>query len=273
MIQLEPQENWENKMKKLPKVLESHRTGNRGESFLEFIMSKHCLMNKVVGHRDVGVDYICEWLNGDTPSRILFGIQVKTTEREDVEVIDKGINRRLNELEKVELKPPPFDIEEKTFEYWKGLNIPLYLFLVKKESDENIFNTYYTRLTPVLHRKDGSVTNKINEIKNGVFFKANEGSEFRAVVSKDKMDGGFVRDLFIDSVRCSYQSGSVSYRDPKESEINWPSDALFPTVLGEKETDYVARVKKGLQLLEKNGLIKVEPDFEERIKQLKDSLS
>lgn len=260
-------------MKKLPKVLESHRIGNRGESFLEFIMSKHCLMNKVVGHRDVGVDYICEWLNGDTPSRIIFGIQVKTTEREDVEVISKGINRRLNELEKVELKPAPFDIEETTFEYWKGLNIPLYLFLVKKENDENTFNTYYARLTPVLHRKDGSVADIINEIKKGFFYRANVGSEFKAVIPKNKMDGGFVRDLFIDSVRCSYQSGSVSYRDPKESDINWPGDALFPTVLGEEETDYVARVKKGLQLLEKNGLIKVDPNFEEKVKQLKEALS
>ena len=46
----------------LPKILESFRTGNRGEAFLEFIMSKHCLMHKTVGYKDVGIDYICEWL-------------------------------------------------------------------------------------------------------------------------------------------------------------------------------------------------------------------
>jgi len=259
-------------MKKQPKVLETLRIGNRGEAFLEFIMSKHCLMNKIVGYRDVGVDYICEWLNGDTPTRILFGIQVKTTERKDVTVTNKGINRRLNELPKVEISPSPFDIEGKTIEYWSGLSIPLYLFLVIKESDEEIFNTYYTRLTPVLHKKDGNIVGKINEIKKGLFYQANKNSEFSAIVPKPNKDGGFVRDLFIDSIRCSYQSGSVMYRDPGESGINWPKDKIYPDVLGEEKADYITKVKKGLILLEKNGLIKVDPDFEAKIDKLKKSV-
>lgn len=252
----------------LPKILETHRAGNRGEAFLEFIMSKYCLMNKIVGHRDVGIDYICEWLNSDTPSRILFGVQVKTTERNDILLTDKGVNRRSNELSKFEINPPPFNLKQKTVEYLSGLNIPLYLFLVMKDK-ENIFDCYYSRLTPVLHKSRESTFNKSEEIKKGTFYKANNGSEFIAVIKKGKMDGGFVRDLFIDSIRCSYQSGSVSYRDPDESGINWPNNALFPTVLAESETDYISRVKKGLLLLENYGLIKIEPDFENKINKLK----
>lgn len=259
-------------MKKLPSVLETHRIGNRGEAFLEFIMSKHCLMNKIVGHRDVGVDYICEWLYGDAPTRILFGIQVKTTERNDIKLVNKGVNRRLNELIKFEINPSPFDIDPKTFEYWRGLSIPLYLFLVIKNQEDG-FDCYYSRLTPILHKKDQDITKLIIQIKKGDFYKVNERSEFKAIVPKSTKDGGFVRDLFIDSVRCSYQSGSVAYRDPGESGINWPKDTIYPDVLGEEETGYTSKVKKGLILLERNGLIKVDPDFEDKINKLKNRVS
>ena len=228
-------------------------------------------MNKIVGHRDIGVDYICEWLNGDTPSRILFGVQVKTTERKDIELTPKGVNRRLNELSKFEIKPPAFDIEPKTIEYWNGLNIPLYLFLVKKNKEDS-FDCYYSRLTPILHKSDTDTSDKIKKIREDIFYKANNRSEFIAVVEKQGMDGGFARDLLVDSIRCSYQSGSVSYRDPGEFRINWPHDTLFPDVLGEFGTDYVARVKKGLLLLEKNGLIKIEPNFENKVGKLKKGL-
>ncbi len=255
----------------LPKVLETHRTGNRGEAFLEFIMSKDCLMNKIVGHRDVGVDYICEWLDGDTPSRILFGIQVKTTERSDITLTEKGKHRRMNELMQFAVKPSPFKIEPKTIEYWEGLNIPLYLFLVIK-TDEN-FDCYYSRLTPVLHKNNIGTPEKAKEIINGVFYRANNGSNFISVVKKETKDGGFIRDLFIDSVRCSYQSGGVSYRNPEESGINWPKDTLFPDILGEPGTDYVNRVKKGLSLLESSGLIKIADDFESKVEKLKDLVS
>lgn len=255
-------------MKKLPSVLETHRIGNRGEVFLEFIMSKHCLMNKIVGHRDVGVDYICEWLHGDAPTRILFGIQVKTTERDDIKLTSKGSNRRMNELTKYEINPSPFDIDPKTFEYWRGLNIPLYLFLVIK-NQEDVFDCYYARLTPTLHKKGLDTSELINQIKKGDFYKANENSQFNAVVPKPTKDGGFIRDLLIDSVRCSYQNGSVACRDPGESGINWPKDTIYPDVLGEEDSDYVAKVKKGLLLLENNGLIKIAPDFESKIAGLK----
>jgi hypothetical protein len=256
----------------LPTVLESHRIGNRGEAFLEFLMSQYCLMNKVVGYRDVGIDYICEWLNGDTPSRILFGIQVKTTERNDINLDSKGVNRRLNELETFEIKKRIFNIEPKTFEYWKGLNIPLYLFLVVKNKGENNFDCYYSRLTPILHKNTKDTSGQIDEVLKGNFYKANDGGDFISVKTKKTKSGGFIRDLFIDSVRCSYQSGSVSYRDPEENNINWPNNVLFPDVLAEQGTDYIARVKKGLLMLQKSGLIEISPKFDEKIEELKNKI-
>ena len=255
---------------KLPTILESYRIGNRGEAFLEFIMSKRCLMHKIVGYKDVGIDYICEWLNGNIPSRILFGIQVKTSERNDIELISKGINRGLNELEKFLIKPLPFKIEPKTFTYWEGLEIPLYLFSIIK-NNENNFDCYYLRLTPILHKINND---KFKEIKESVFFKANKNSDFIDLVKKERMSGGFVRDLFIDSVRCSYQNGNISYRNPKDFGLdNWHEDNIFQEVITETGTDYMKKVKKGLLLLEKvEELIKVHPDFENKIKILKNKI-
>ena len=66
-----------NSRTRLPKVPDSFRIGNRGEAYLEFILSRHCLMHKIAGYKDVGIDYLCEWLVEDSPTRILFGIQVK----------------------------------------------------------------------------------------------------------------------------------------------------------------------------------------------------
>ncbi len=254
----------------LPKVLESYRTGNRGEAFLEFIMSKYCLMHKIVGYRDVGIDYICEWLNGDTPSRILFGIQVKTSERKDIKLEDKGRNKKLNDLKRFSIKPLHFKIKPETINYWSKLEIPLYLFSVIKNSEDS-FDCYYLRLTPILHKKNG---NKLEEIKKGIFFKANRNSEFIDLVKKESKSGGFVRDLFIDSIRCSYQNGNISYRDPKDFglEKNWPESTIFPDVLGENDTDYAENVKKGLSLLERVGLIKVNANFDNKIKNLKNKV-
>ena len=256
---------------KLPTILESYRTGNRGEAFLEFIMSKHCLMHKIIGYKDIGIDYICEWLNNDVPSRILFGIQVKTSERNDIKLTSEGGNRRFNELEKFLIKPLPFRIKPETLAYWEGLEIPLYLFSIIKNNVNN-FDCYYLRLTPILHKTNND---KLEEIKKSVFFKANEKSDFIDLVKKEKMSGGFVRDLFIDSVRCSYQNGNVSYRNPKDFGLdNWPKDkVIFPDVLAEKDTDYIKKVKDGLLLLEKIGLVRVDYNFENKIEMLRKQIT
>ena len=70
---------------RLPKVPISFRIGYRGEAYLEFIMSMHCLMHIIAGYKDLGIDYLCEWLVGDNPTRILFGIQVKTSDMIEAE--------------------------------------------------------------------------------------------------------------------------------------------------------------------------------------------
>ena len=91
--------------------------------------------------------------------------------------------------------------------------------------------------------------------------------------SVERMDGGFVRDLFIDSVRCSYQSGSISYRSPKDFGLNnWPKNVIYPDILAGENTDYLKKVKKGLLLLEKIKLIEVGSNFENKIRVLKEKI-
>jgi len=252
----------------LPMSKESFRIGNMGEAYLEFIMSKYCFMHKIVGYKDMGIDYLCEWLNGNAPSRILFGIQVKTTERDDYKIDPKGGSSELSGLEIFSIKPLPFKkIELKTVEYWKGFNIPLYLFVVKKDDDE--FNCYYSRLTPILH-KNKSVDELWEKIKNADFYKASEKSNFKLITKRNGRDGGFARDLFIDSVRCAYQNGSTYYKDAKEFGLNkWPeNDAVYIDLLTEKETEYKDKLKKGLSLLEREGLITVNHNFDSILDEL-----
>jgi hypothetical protein len=231
-------------------------------------------MHKVIGHRDVGIDYFCEWLNGDTLSGSLFGIQVKTTERKDIKPAKQRKNSGKNELDIFQMKPSSFiKIKVETVEYWKQLNIPLFLFVVIKNIQDN-FNCFYTRLTPILHEVDVSTPNKIEKIRNGEFYLANTNADFNAVIKKQKMDGGFVRDLFIDSVRCAYQSGNILYKNPNDLGLNnWTPKTVYADVLAEKDTQYVKKVKEGLLLLENvGGLITVDPNFERRVEELKDSL-
>lgn len=260
---------------KLPKVPKSFRIGNRGEAYLEFVMSKHCLMHKIAGYKDIGIDYICEWLIGDSPTRILFGVQVKTSDINSVELKYLGRNKGLNGLEKFAFTKttPSWDINTNTINYWFGFEIPLYLFFVLKSKSN--FDCYYQRLTPILHKKDKiKAAEEIKSYKNNELYKANDDkSEFRAIVDRGRQDGGFARDLFFDSVRCSYYTGSLKYRDSREFGLKgWKGSGTYVDILGEGDRPYIDKVRVSLTSLNNLGIISIIPGWEEQIRDLKEKL-
>lgn len=259
----------------LPKVPESFRIGNRGEAYLEFIMSKHCLMHKIAGYKDIGIDYICEWLVGESPTRILFGIQVKTSDLSHVKLKHLGRNRGLNGLEKFEFtKPiPSWKIKRGTISYWFGFEIPLYLFFVLRSGSS--FNCYYQRLTPILHKNDKErAASEIQNYKNNELYKANDDeNEFRAIIDRGGKDGGFARDLFFDSVRCSYYTGSVKYRDAHEFGLKgWEAKNTYVDILGEPDRPYLERLRESLSGLESLEVVSMIPGWEKRLLELKATL-
>jgi hypothetical protein len=256
----------------LPKVPESFRIGNRGEAFLEFIMSKHCLMHKIAGYKDIGIDYICEWLVENSPTRILFGIQVKTSDIIDVELTPLGRNKGYNGLERFKFAKtaPSWEIKRNTINYWFGIDLPLYLFFVLRSN--SCFNCYYQRLTPILHKKDKEkAAEEIQNYKNNELYKANDDqSEFRAIIDRHGQDGGFARDLFFDSVRCSYYVGSLRYRDSLEFGLKgWEGKSIYADILGENDCPYMEKVGESLNSLKNLGIISILPEWEERIREIK----
>lgn len=260
--------------KVLPKILKSYTIGNRGEAFLEFMMSKHALMHKVVGYKDIGLDYLCEWITEGNPSRVLFGIQVKTSDTSDITLKHEGRNKGMNGLEKYKFEKvvPSWDITEKTINYWFGFEIPLFIFFVLKDKQE--FDCYYQRLTPTLHKKDHRQAIKaIQNYKNNEMYKVNEKNEFRAIVERGKQDGGFARDLFFDSVRCAYYSGSINHRKAQEFGLKgWEGNGVYVEILGEEDHPYMENLNCSLPILKQLGIIDIKPDWEKTIIDLKNSL-
>jgi hypothetical protein len=263
-----------NSRTELPRVLESFRTGNRGEAYLEFIMSKYCLMHKIAGYKDVGIDFLCEWLVGDSPTRILFGIQVKTSDRSGAGLKHLGTNKGLDGLEKFKFTTSPsWEIKQNTINYWFGFEIPLYLFFVVKS--DSSFDCYYQRLTPILHKKDKEkAAGEIQNYKNNDLYKANDDKgEFRAIIDRGGKDGGFARDLFFDSVRCSYYTGSVKYRDAREFGLKgWEGDNTYADILGEPDRPYIEKLGEALTSLKNLNIISITPEWEERIREFKEKL-
>ena len=265
---------------RLPKVPISFRIGNRGEAYLEFIMSKHCLMHKIAGYKDIGIDYLCEWLVGDSPTRILFGIQVKTSDMSGVELKHLGRHKNMNGLEKFKFSKtiPNWDINSNTINYWFGFEIPIYLFFVLKNNSD--FKCYYQRLTPILHKKDKEkAVEEIQNYKNNEIYKANdENSEFRAIVDRRGKDGrgkdgGFARDLYFDSVRCSYYTGSVKYRNSLEFGLKgWEGDGIYVDILGIDDCPYIEKVGESLTSISNLKIISIIPGWEKRIRHLKEKI-
>jgi hypothetical protein len=204
------------------------RIGIKGESFFETLISEYCIPHHITGPKDIGIDYICEWVHNEKPSGILFAVQVKTSAKKAVQIIPDNTGNALNNLCQYEIKDIDFKITKADLCYWKGLGIPFYLFvMIEQENSDRTkkLDCYYKRFTPILTRE--LARNKSINFKKE-FYQVNKGSSFIAFSDKEKRKGGFARDLFIDHVRCCYHKGTIALFNPRLMGLEeFPPKAVY----------------------------------------------
>jgi len=186
---------------------ERSRRGMRGEAFVESILSEHALVHRITGHRDLGLDHICEWIAGERPSGTLFGIQVKTLSARSVALTSKGIDS-LNGLEAFNIQRGEPRPDQRTLAYWRDLGLPTFLFLVVESASTPHLTCYYKRYTPTLTGAtdpDG---------KGTCFYRAEKDARLHAFAPNLGRQGGFARDLFFDTIRWQYHRGRFFCPDP-----------------------------------------------------------
>jgi hypothetical protein len=190
------------------------KTCIKGEAFFESLIAEYAIPHHIGGAKDLGADYLCEWSFDDEPSGVLFTAQVKTFKV-------KGRNKpkslghltpALNALEAFSIADSNLIIKQSTLDYWKGLGLPTYLFVVAHtvggQAKPDEMAMYYKRFTTVL-----TGTTKQEDEK---FYRVNDGPKFRAFADEKKRTNGFARDLFIDLMRWSYFKGSIAWMNPRK---------------------------------------------------------
>lgn len=197
----------------LPEYAESAQTCIKGESFFASLIAQYAIPHHVTGQKDVGLDYICEWVHGENPTGVLFGVQVKTfTVSKRRKVLPEGKKSPLNSLQEFRFSNPNLTIEPATLNYWKGLGLPFYLFVVARteETDKTaeVLDLYYKRFTVVLTMDQPQ--------DQDPFYQANRGMRFIAFADEEDKRKGFARDLYIDLMRWQYYKGSIAYISPRK---------------------------------------------------------
>jgi len=211
------------------KYTKSKQIGNKGEAFFESLISEYAITHKIDGSKDVGLDFICEWVYGEKPTQLLFGIQVKTRTNKKFKPVSKK-RSRLNLLQEYKSS---FTTEENTLGYWRGFDFPVFLFVINIENKD--INCFYKRYTPILHKKE-----KENEAK---FYKVNDKNKFLGFIHEDNFCGGFCRDLFFDHLRCQHNKGMLSGINPKDLGLSyWKFDTLYRGVFD----DYKKQIRETL---------------------------
>jgi Domain of unknown function (DUF4365) len=189
------------------------RTGIKGEAFFEALVADYAIPHHIVGPKDIGIDYVCEWVHGDSPTGVLFAAQVKAFAVTPVtEPRHAGVETKLNELEKYTISNSNLTVDARTLCYWKGFGLPVYLFVVTHTAaagqKHDRLDLYYKRFTPVLTKDEKQ--------EDLCYYKVSAGSKFIAFARESEKRQGFARDLFIDLMRWSYYKGSISYLNPRK---------------------------------------------------------
>ena len=187
------------------------KIGIKGEAFFESLVADYCIPHHITGPKDIGLDYICEWVYGDKPTGVLFAAQIKTSSEKTTKPKFEKTETGLNGLEKYSIHNSNLKVSEATLHYWHGFGIPVYLFLIVQGciGAEGRLDCYYKRFTPLLTREKYEQT----DYAEG-FYKVNEGNRFIAFKDPQKRTQGFARDLFIDHVRWCYYKGLLTHLDP-----------------------------------------------------------
>jgi len=211
----------------MAKYIKSKQIGNKGEAFFESLISEYAIAHKIDSSKDVGLDFLCEWVFGQNPTQLLFGIQVKTRNDKSFRLIKEKSN--LNLLPEYKSS---FIIKKDTLDYWRGFDFPVFLFVINIENEK--INCFYKRYTSILHGKQ-----KENEAP---FYKVNDDtSNFLAFIHTENFCGGFCRDLFLDSLRCQHNKGMLSGVNPQDLGLShWKYDTLYKGVFD----DYKKQIKE-----------------------------
>lgn len=222
----------------------------KGEAFFEALVSDYSVPHHIVGPKDIGIDYICEWVYGDRPTGILYAVQVKTLSAHYVKLEALGPKKGFNELIEYRIVNPNLHIDERTLQYWRGFGMPVYLFAIvhSEPLDQGgKLDCFYKRFTPVL------TTNRTQEQED--FYKVNEGTTFLAFGDQQSKKYGFARDLFIDLMRYSYYKGSISYMSPRTIGLEqFPEeDAVFIDLLKEYHVNVYRAYAKPKEFFEGIG--------------------
>lgn len=124
----------------MTKATKSLISGNRGEAFVTFILSKYCLVRPVASGTDIGIDLYCESILGHTPLTH-FWVQVKT----------------------FRVKRKSITIKNSYLAYWMRQPVPWFVFLVHDtgQLDESNFSLGVVVLNEFFrgdHFKEGGKT-------------------------------------------------------------------------------------------------------------------
>jgi hypothetical protein len=216
------------------KYTERARRGIKGEAFFESLVVDHAIPHRIARQNDLGIDFLCEWIYGDRPRGILFLAQVKTRPS-DIVKPEFVCQSTLNGLCTYTLTGAA-KVDERTINYWKGLGLPAFLFIVIEDRSKgsSSLKCYYKRYTPLL---DGHAS---SDDENGtkLFYRVNNEATFLAFAEPKNEIGGFARDLIVDYARLAYSKGHIVQLTPKNLHF-WPfpnketPDALryFPEVV------------------------------------------
>lgn len=218
--------------------IKNKQTGNKGEAFIESLFSDYAIVHKIDGSKDVGLDFLCEWVAGEKPTRLLFGIQVKTT-KSIHEFNENGKTSNTNFLQEFSTSQIPSfkKIPDTTLTYWRGFNFPVFVFRVLLTENKTL--AFYKRYTTVLHGIDTE--------ESLPFYLANMDTKLQAYIYKERT-WGFCRDLFFDHLKCQHYRGMLSGVNPDDLGLSgWKQDALYKGVFDH----YKERIKKTYAKYEK----------------------
>jgi hypothetical protein len=196
----------------MKKYSEENDKGDTGEAIFQSIIRSHAIPHKIERSKDIGVDFLCEWKNGQEPTGVIFSAQVKYYPSCTASLIGK---ENLNSLQKYSILPT-VSIDTETQDYWKLLGMPCYLFVIIPNG--NSADLFYKRYTPILTGDKASQS-------ESPFYKANDHLNFFAYADTQRRMGGFARDLYIDQMRSNYSKGMIAYLNPRRLGLDQFPDA------------------------------------------------
>lgn len=234
--------------KNYKKYSENIKKGNKGQAIFETITGDYIIAHRIDTSKDIGVDYLCEWVNKDKPTGLVFAVQVKNYPSKKAIKIGNEIRLNLLDIYKIE---PNIYIEQRTQEYWNILGMPCFLFVVIPK--DNSVDLFYKRYTPI-------VNGKATELKSP-FYKVNDELIFLAF-ARDNI-GGFARDLYIDQIRCNYNKGLIAYLNPRRIGLKqFPDtdrDVFFKDIFREYKASFKDTFEQLSIVLGREDKLKVIP--------------